>query len=158
MKHLFDSSAIFRAIKENKIEPLSGNYTIELARYELGNILWKDSALQAKISEQESKTMMHVIKQTLNLMNIIEVAGNEEEILGTAIQFKITFYDAAYTHLAKEKGLFLITEDIRLIKKITPTIKASRLESIIPPKPIKEMQGFVKGGDTQNIREEEDRF
>ena len=29
---------------------------------------------------------------------------------------------------------------------------------LIPQKPIKQMRGFVKGGDTQNIREEEDRF
>ncbi|MEM2148079.1 MAG: hypothetical protein QXJ94_05695 [Candidatus Bathyarchaeia archaeon] len=42
MKYLFDSSAIFKAIKENKINLLIGNYTLELARYELGNILWKN--------------------------------------------------------------------------------------------------------------------
>ena len=29
---------------------------------------------------------------------------------------------------------------------------------LVPQKPIKQMRGFVKGGDTQNIREEEDRF
>ena len=45
MKSLFDSSAIFRAVKENKIEFLAGNYTLELARYELGNIIWKDMRL-----------------------------------------------------------------------------------------------------------------
>jgi hypothetical protein len=51
MKPLFDSSAIFRAIKENKIEFLAGNYTLELARYELGNIIWKDCVLHVKISD-----------------------------------------------------------------------------------------------------------
>lgn len=55
MKYLFDSSTIFRAIKKNKIELLAGNYALELARYELGNIVWKDSVLQAKVSKQESK-------------------------------------------------------------------------------------------------------
>ena len=30
MKYLFDSSAIFRAIKENKIDLLVGNYTLEM--------------------------------------------------------------------------------------------------------------------------------
>ncbi len=29
---------------------------------------------------------------------------------------------------------------------------------LIPQKPIRQMRGFVKGGDTQNIRDEEDRF
>jgi predicted nucleic acid-binding protein len=128
MKYLFDSSAIFRAIKENKIETLAGNYTLELARYELGNILWKDCALQAKVSEQESKTLTQVVKHTLTIMNVLQIAGSEEEILETAIQLKITFYDAAYVQLAKEKELHLITEDSRLIKKATPTIKASTLD------------------------------
>ncbi len=128
MKYLFDSSAIFRAIKENKIETLAGNYTLELARYELGNTIWKDCTLQAKISEQEAKTLTQAVKHTLNLMNVLEIAGSEEEILDTAIQLKITFYDAAYAQLAKEKELHLITEDTRLIKKTTPTINASTLD------------------------------
>ena len=29
---------------------------------------------------------------------------------------------------------------------------------LVPQKPMKQMRGFVKGGDSQNIREEEDRF
>ncbi len=127
MKYLFDSSAIFRAIKENKVEVLAGNFTLELARYELGNIIWKDHALQAKISDQEAKTLAKTIKHTLTIMEVLGIAGSEEEILDTAIQLKITFYDAAYAYLAKEKELHLITEDTRLIKKTTPTIKASTL-------------------------------
>ena len=29
---------------------------------------------------------------------------------------------------------------------------------LVPQKPIKQMRGFVKGGDARNIRDEEDRF
>jgi AbrB family looped-hinge helix DNA binding protein len=29
---------------------------------------------------------------------------------------------------------------------------------LVPQKPIKQMRGFVKGGDTRDIRDEEDRF
>jgi predicted nucleic acid-binding protein len=130
MKKLFDSSAIFRAIKENKIEVLTGNFTLDLAGYELGNIIWKDRVLQAKISEQDSKMMAKAIKHTLNLMEILRIAGYEEEILETAIQHKITFYDASYAYFAKAKELRLITEDLRLIKKITPTINVSTLDNI----------------------------
>jgi predicted nucleic acid-binding protein len=130
MKYLFDSSAIFRAIKENKIEFLIGNYTLELARYELGNIIWKDCALQAKVSEQESKMMVKAIKHTLSIMDIIGIASSEEEILDTAIKLKITFYDASYAYFAKAKELKLITEDLRLIKKITPAVNVSTLDGI----------------------------
>jgi len=130
MKYLFDASAIFRVIKENNVEVLTGNFTVELARYELGNIIWKNFALQAKVSEQESKMMMTAIKQSLAIMDVLGVAGREEEILETAIQLKITFYDASYAYFAKEKELRLITEDIRLIKKITPTVNVTNLDSV----------------------------
>ena len=130
MKNLFDSSAIFTAIKENKIEALTGNFTLELARYELGNIIWKDTILQSKISEHDSKMMAKAIKRTLSLMEVLGIAGCEEEILEIAIQHKITFYDASYASFAKAKELRLITEDLRLIKKITPTIKASTLDTV----------------------------
>jgi predicted nucleic acid-binding protein len=130
MKYLFDSSAIFRAVKENKIEVLTENCTLELARYELGNIIWKDHALQAKISEQESKLMAKTIKHTLAIMNVIGIASNEEEILDIAIKLKITFYDASYAYFAKAKELRLITEDSRLIKRTTATLKVSTLDSV----------------------------
>ncbi len=130
MNCLFDSSAIFRAIKENNIEALTGNYTLGLARYELGNIIWKEHALQAKISEQEAKLLAKTIKRTLTIMDVIEIAGSEEEILETAIKLRITFYDASYVYFAKAKELKLITEDSRLIKKITPLANVSTLDSI----------------------------
>jgi predicted nucleic acid-binding protein len=130
MKYLFDSSAIFRAIKENKIEILNANYTLELARYELGNIVWKDYALQAKISEQESKMLARTIKHTLTIMDVLGIASNEEEILDVAIQLKITFYDASYAYFARARELGLVTEDSRLIKKITPTVNVSTLDGI----------------------------
>ncbi len=130
MKYLFDSSAIFRAIKENKIEFLTKNYTLELARYELGNIIWKDHLLQSRISEPEAKTLAKTINHTLNIMEILEIAGSEEEILDTAIKQKITFYDASYAYFSKANELRLITEDARLIKKITPATNASTLDGI----------------------------
>jgi predicted nucleic acid-binding protein len=127
MKYLFDSSAIFRAIKENKIDVLVGNYTLELARFELGNIVWKDYFLQAKISKEEAKMILKAIKHTLTLMEVIPIEGNEEEILESAIQLKTTFYDASYVQMSRIKELQLITEDLHLIKKAIPTIKASAL-------------------------------
>ena len=73
-----------------------------------------------------AKTINHI----LNLMDPMEIAGSEEEILDTAIKHKITFYDASYVYFSKAKELRLITEDSRLIKKITPTTNVSNLEDI----------------------------
>jgi predicted nucleic acid-binding protein len=130
MKYVFDPSAIFKAIKENKIEALVGNGTLELDRYEMGNILWKNYAQQAKVTDQELKSLPKLIKQTLNIMEITQINCNEEDILDTTTKTKITFYDASYVHYAKTKELALITEDAELLKKITPHIKASKLNDI----------------------------
>ena len=130
MKYLFDSSSIFRAIKENRIDLLVGNYTLELARYELGNIVWKDYFLQAKISKDEPKMILKAIKHTLTLMEVIPTDGNEEEILELAIQLKTTFYDASYVCIARIKELKLITEDLQLIKKSIPMIQISVINDI----------------------------
>ena len=68
MSYLFDSSAIFKAVRENAVEILVGGYTIELARYELGNALWKECSLREKISSGELKKLAKIIKETLNLI------------------------------------------------------------------------------------------
>ncbi len=130
MRYLFDSSAIFRAIKENRVEVLTGNFTLALARYELGNIILKDYVLQARVSGEETKIMTKTVKETLAIMEVQDVAGNEEEILETAIQLRITFYDASYVYFAKTKDLQLITEDSRLIKRTTAKLKVSTLDSV----------------------------
>ncbi|MEM3627947.1 MAG: type II toxin-antitoxin system VapC family toxin [Candidatus Bathyarchaeia archaeon] len=132
MKYLFDSSAIFKAIKENKIETLVGNCTLELARYELGNILWKNFVLQAKATEQEIEILAKIIKQTLNTMEIVQIDCSEREILQAAAKLKITFYDAAYVYTAQVKNLTLITEDPQLLRKIATHVKTSNLSDATP--------------------------
>ncbi len=130
MNYLFDASAIFRAIKENKTDALAGNGTVELARYELINIIWKNYFLQAKISKEETKIIAKAVKHTLRIMEVLEIVDKEEQILETATELNITFYDASYVYLAKEKDLQLITEDLRLKKKIPSTIHVSTLDEI----------------------------
>jgi len=130
MRYVFDSSAIFRAIKENKIDVLVGGCTLELARYEMGNILWKNYTLQAKVTERELRSLAKLIKKILNIMEIVQINCSEEEILDIAAKMKITFYDASYVHYAKTKELTLITEDGELLKKITPYVKALKLNEI----------------------------
>ena len=130
MKYLFDSSAIFRAIKENRVDLLAGNVTLEIARYELGNIVWKDYLLLARISKEQARSLMAAIKGALSAMEVFQIASREEEILETAEQFQITFYDSAYVYFADSQTLTLVTEDQRLTKKISPDIKTLTLDKI----------------------------
>jgi predicted nucleic acid-binding protein len=131
MKCIFDSSAIFRAIKENRVDILVGNSTLELARYELGNVLWKTHTQQERATVKDLKDLMRVVRKALNVMEVLSIGGREEEILDTATALKVTFYDASYVFCAKSLELTLITEDARLLKKVPPQIKASRLDSVV---------------------------
>ena len=131
MKHLFDSSAIFKAIKNNAVEVLAGNCTLELARYELGNILWKEHTLHRRISDKEVKELIKLVREVLSVMNVVNVNGYESKVLDVAIKLKLTFYDASYVYLAKEKGLSLVTEDTRLLSKASSYLKVMRLSDVI---------------------------
>ncbi|MGC8998721.1 MAG: type II toxin-antitoxin system VapC family toxin [Candidatus Bathyarchaeia archaeon] len=130
MKYLFDSSAIFKAIKENNIDVLVGNCTLELARYELGNVLWKSFALEGKATSTEIKSLARIVKRVLGIMEVLQIDCSEEEILEMANKAKITFYDASYAFYAKAKNLTLITEDAQLLKKIAAQINVSTLSDI----------------------------
>ena len=130
MKYLFDTSAIFRAIKENRIEALAGNYTLELARYEIGNILWKNFALLGKTKKEELSDLARLVKEILNVMDIIQIGCTEEEIMGVATETKITFYDASYAYQAHKNHLTLITEDAELLRKVAKYTDAERLDEV----------------------------
>jgi AbrB family looped-hinge helix DNA binding protein len=57
----------------------------------------------------------------------------------------------------------VIPRDVREKLNLTPGQKIVVIEKdgvlhLIPQKPMKEMRGFVKGIDTQELRDEEDRF
>jgi predicted nucleic acid-binding protein len=130
MSQIFDSSSIFKAIKENKIETLAGNYTLELTRYELGNILWKELTLHKHLNKKETTTLIEVIKKVLNLMETLSIKCHEKEILTIAQKLKLTFYDASYIYHAKNKKSPLITEDKHLIAKTKQHIQTLTLDNL----------------------------
>ena len=130
MSYLFDSSAIFKAIMNNAVKVLSKNYTIELARYELCNILWKECALHRRINYDEAKKLMELVKNALSLMKIFSIECCEGEVIITAEKLQLTFYDASYVFYAKKMDLTLITEDEKIINRAKPYIKALKLNDI----------------------------
>ncbi|MBS7654980.1 type II toxin-antitoxin system VapC family toxin [Candidatus Bathyarchaeota archaeon] len=132
MSYLFDSSAIFKAIVRNTVEVLSKNYTIELARYELCNILWKESILYGRVNCNEAKKLMELVKSALSLMKVFGIECHEEEVITAAEKLQLTFYDASYVFYAKKMNLTLITEDEKIINKAKPYIKTLKLNDVVP--------------------------
>ena len=130
MSFIFDSSAVFKAIKENIVEAIAGNYTLELVRYELGNILWKEHVLHGRITVVELRKLIGLVKKVFSIAEILEVGCREEEIMDVAEKLKLTFYDASFIFYAKEKELLLITEDESLASKAKNYVKALKLSNI----------------------------
>lgn len=108
MMYLFDSNAIAIIIKRLKgkaIEALDGNATLNLARYELGNMLWKECVLKGLISREEALQNAEDVARILEVLRIegIESSVDFKEAMKLATGLKLTFYDASYLYLAKNK-------------------------------------------------------
>ena len=130
MKYLFDASSILEAITKDKIEVLSVNYTVELARYELGNTIWKRIRLLGKVNREEYTRLISLVKRVLKLMETLSIECHETQIAEVAAKLNITFYDAAYVFHAKQKNIPLVTEDKELKTKTAAFIKTKSLKEI----------------------------
>lgn len=122
MTHVLDSSAIVTILKRLKgksVEVLEGNVTLDLAAYELGNLIWKECALRKIISPEEAVNRAEQMARTLEVIELAEIGSAEDfkDVMRLATELKLTFYDASYLHVAKERGLPLATEDEELRDK-----------------------------------------
>jgi predicted nucleic acid-binding protein len=130
MSYIFDSSSIFAAIKSGRVELVSGNYTLDLTKYELGNALWKDHYLRKNLDMKELASLAKLVKAVIKLTQVLKIDCFEEEILETASNLGVTFYDASYAYYAEKMRLTLITEDKKLSDKLKPHIIASDFSMI----------------------------
>ncbi|MCX6649146.1 MAG: type II toxin-antitoxin system VapC family toxin [Candidatus Bathyarchaeota archaeon] len=113
---VIDASSIYTAIKEKKVRYVMGSTTIELARFELGNIIWKEHTLLHHITWDEAIQLMELGEKTLKTLLFIDLSGFETDILETAHSSGLNYYDASYLQATKELEVELFTEDKRLAK------------------------------------------
>lgn len=122
MSYLLDASSLMLLIKkadvQEAVKKLQEAAVLDLTYYEVGNIIWKESALTKFLTLKEAdrfgrmaQEIIAKVKQINSketaFMKILEIARNEN----------LSFYDSSYVHSAKEKDLTLITEDKRLKEK-----------------------------------------
>lgn len=118
---ILDSSAIALILlteKGDALEHLEGKDTLDLARYEIGNVIWKETALLGNIPPSEAITMVGYAARILGQMNLlgIETPGEASDTMRLAIEHGLTFYDAGYLHHAVADQP-LVTEDDGLRRK-----------------------------------------
>lgn len=119
MNRVFDASSIFEVAKGGDSSPLVDGYALTLTPYELGNILSKHAALTHRLTTGEAEEMRRVLNKMLQIMFLYSSEEIEEEILNTAMETHLSYYDASYIHAAKELKAELVTEDTRLAKAAT---------------------------------------
>ena len=131
MSYLFDSSSIFIAFKRDKEDLLLDNYTINLAIFELGNIIWKEAYVFRSMTRKDAVEILDMFSEILSTMKIIEIRSLKREILNLAVEMGVTYYDAAYAYVAKDKNLILVTEDKRLRNALSESsIKVINLDQL----------------------------
>ena len=123
MSYLFDASALLNSVRlynDAIIDFIERNecYALTLTRYEVGNALWKEAYLIKRIEVNQAIKVLNFINSLFNLMSVIDISSYEREIdiLLTAIQMGLTFYDASYLFIAKNLKATLITDDDDIIK------------------------------------------
>jgi predicted nucleic acid-binding protein len=119
---LFDASSIMLLAKRHPATAsatLEGEYRLDLTMYEVGNAIWKVNKL---INKSDKSTAMESMKQAYHLTALMETIRVEDllEFTGTmeiAFDGSISFYDSAYLHTARGRGLTLVTEDEHLRRR-----------------------------------------
>ena len=126
--NVFDSSAIYKAIKSNRHAVLNQGYTSPLAYYELGNIVLKNSIQFKFYSPKEAHEILGICDIVLGQMRIVN--PDLKDIYAFASKLRLSFYDAAYVCLAQKLDMPLITLDKKLINKVHTFIKVLSFESL----------------------------
>lgn len=123
---LFDASSIFALVREFRgkaLDTLLEGSTISLARYELGNALWRECFLLKRIRQDEAERLLRTMFAILHAMNV-KILEDEDEgstVLNQAGKLNVTYYDAAYVSEASKSNKVLVTDDRKLAKAAEKT-------------------------------------
>ena len=128
---LFDASSLLLLLKLRKLKPLNNNYIHWLTIYEVVNAVWKEAFLIGSINAEEARKIVDVLRDIIDVVNVLSPHSHEHEILETAGKLGITAYDASYVALAKDNGLALVTEDAELRDKARKMIKVTSISEIL---------------------------
>jgi predicted nucleic acid-binding protein len=117
--------------KRQNFEYFAEGYTLSLANYEVGNVLWKEHYLHKNISKEEMMEIADILDGILANMRTLRIDNHIKEILDIAIGLGITFYDASYIFSSKELNMPLITGDEKLRAKAEKSVKVINYKELL---------------------------
>lgn len=131
MKFLLDASALLplvtRSGKKLIAEAAHAELiTTDLAIYEACNGLWKLATLLKTLTLKDAQDIATVLNE-LTAKNLIQTINftsiNLAQTLDIAQKAQITFYDASYISAAQNTKATLVTEDQKLLKAASKSVK-----------------------------------
>jgi len=136
MRALLDASAVLEIIKsiedEKALRLFDDSYVLDLTKYEVGNGIWKEFALQHAIQEEEFHEFLDSLRTVVDRAELlVPDSKNLLEIAHIAAKERITFYDASYIAMAKSRKLALATEDTKLSKIASRHTKTKSTKDLI---------------------------
>jgi predicted nucleic acid-binding protein len=135
MKYLLDASSLMLLIKKADVklivECLQESLILDLTFYEVGNAVWKESALLKFLTLEEAKRLWTMAQTVLARIDQVTNEGEDfQKILEIAQDEKLSFYDSSYVFFAKQRGLPLVTEDKKLEMKARKHVAVRTLASL----------------------------
>lgn len=134
MPRLFDASSVAATVLERDdigFEVLFDEHVLDLTFYEVGNVFWKASALQERLTHEEASKLVSFLMDLKAEMVVERAEGLDfDRTMKIATTEDLTFYDAAYVVAAEELGATLITEDAALASAASSYVKANGLDEI----------------------------
>ncbi|MCL4379855.1 type II toxin-antitoxin system VapC family toxin [Candidatus Marsarchaeota archaeon] len=124
MTYIFDSSGIYAMMSRKEYERFADAFTIYLAKYELGNILWKERYLHKRIGSAQQKEMADNAEKVFANIEVLGISGYINDVVNLAGNLNISVYDASYVFFAMKRNAILVTADNKLIKKLSGVIGA----------------------------------
>jgi len=76
-------------------------------------VIWKECALKGVINQEEAAEKARGMARIIGSMAREEIRSGEDfgGTMRLATSLGLTFYDASYLHVARSRGLTLVTED-----------------------------------------------
>jgi predicted nucleic acid-binding protein len=122
---LFDASAIFNLSRKSKGNVLLNGCTIDLAGYELGNVIRRLVEVEKSVPRAQGAEIVRLLQSTIDGMERVKVSSLIA-VFENAIKEGLTFYDASYLTAAVEGGHQLVTDDQELLRAARKYLVASR--------------------------------
>ncbi|HMK94302.1 MAG TPA: type II toxin-antitoxin system VapC family toxin [Candidatus Limnocylindrales bacterium] len=122
-KYLLDASSLYPLLLSGEAFDLEQCAVSTLTEYELGNVLWKETRRKRIDFKLAAETFSDALSE-LKKIDIDKI----DDILVTALERNLTFYDASYAYLAETQNMKLVTEDIDLVKKCKCAIRLKEMK------------------------------